>query len=823
MTSKIQSNGSAGNNNKFTSASAFNSPLSTNMSDDALSSSSKTSSTHALSTTSFISHNHLPPHLQAIETHNVQQIHTTSLPLSNATAYSVVSVSADTEEGEGGVNGGSVEQLEQRSPLPAVHSDTVGESEKTNEGFRGAEAGGFQAPAPLDLGVEQEPPLVSTTTVSESSPFTPSTVVGMGDSDAFYPVTGSRQPLSSTSTKGQPHHIYSRKAESETVSSDQYHEHTTYPNMNGDAPHRLSTGSNRLPRYNSLQPTNTGVMNSAKAAAVIPAAMGGGGSHRQHLGSQGMDLTYSNTSDDSRTQHLPTLWQVLHRKTSPPVCLFNFYLYMRDYEKSSAEVDFWLDVTAHELLWRLYVRATKRRWAQGKAEREEKSAAERERQERTAQLEVEGQDHGAESSEKAHVKKPSVTLEMYEPHWSAANRYLELSESGSEPHSKDVSAVELVCGLDEQEREEYDQPEHTQEDRIIHSEKSSEPILLHHACPISQKSQGVGSVSHIPGAIPENWRYSNHPHHSTSTDTRKPSVTGDRVPTAGTTLKNSNSNSSSKRASNPNSASVTKEDLQKSAERIYCKYLIPQAATPVRIPDSVRRRVALVMDNRMMISVSGSGTVAAVASSRDKSAVDTFSSPTPSAMISSTLPAGSSEKSSRPRELQSKSDSQHPHRQSSHSLQQPEQDVGLVFAEAREIVFDGMESYYFPRFLDARAHGNMVHSHRIARAVLGLFILFVGFVIVLCLIFLNRPRRLRAWALIPIFLGILLCTMFQFNICPIMAALGVSETSWMRFAKIKEQHILTLHQKRAIKVLIVAVLYTVCVATVFGLVPGHRL
>ncbi|KAG0326795.1 Bud site selection protein, Revert to axial protein 1 [Dissophora globulifera] len=435
----------------------------------------------------------------------------------------------------------------------------------------------------------------------------------------------------------------------------------------------------------------------------------------------------------------------------------------------------------------------------------------------------------------AHVKKPSVTLEMYEPHWSAANRYLELSESGSETHSKDVSAVELVCDLDEQEREECNQPEHTQEDRIVHSEKSSEPILLHHAGPISQKSQGVGSVPHIPGAIPENWRYSNHPHHSTSTDTRRPSVTGDRktktaqkktavatsvpdrsgalgVPAAGTTLKNSNSNSSSKRASNPNSASVTKEDLQKSAERIYCKYLIPQAATPVRIPDSVRRRVALVMDNRMMISVSGSGTVAAVASSRDKSAVDTFSNP-----------AGASEKSSRPRELQSKSDPQHPHRQSSHSLQQPEQDVGLVFAEAREIVFDGMESYYFPRFLDARAHGNMVHSHRIARAVLGLFILFVGFVIVLCLIFLNRPRRLRAWALIPIFLGILLCTMFQFNICPIMAALGVSETGWMRFAKIKEQHILTLHQKRAIKVLIVAVLYTVCVATVFGLVPGHRL
>lgn len=87
-----------------------------------------------------------------------------------------------------------------------------------------------------------------------------------------------------------------------------------------------------------------------------------------------MGMTYSTSSDDSRAHHLPNLWQVLNRKTLPPVCLFNFYLYMRDFEKSSEEVDFWLDVTAHEVLWRLYVRATKRRAALAAAER----AAERE-------------------------------------------------------------------------------------------------------------------------------------------------------------------------------------------------------------------------------------------------------------------------------------------------------------------------------------------------------------------------------------------------------------------------------------------------------------
>lgn len=56
---------------------------------------------------------------------------------------------------------------------------------------------------------------------------------------------------------------------------------------------------------------------------------------------------------------------------------------MRDDEKSSEEVDFWLDVTAHEVLWRLYVRATKRRMAMAEREmRMERERVEREERER---------------------------------------------------------------------------------------------------------------------------------------------------------------------------------------------------------------------------------------------------------------------------------------------------------------------------------------------------------------------------------------------------------------------------------------------------------
>ncbi|KAJ1926693.1 Bud site selection protein, Revert to axial protein 1 [Tieghemiomyces parasiticus] len=51
---------------------------------------------------------------------------------------------------------------------------------------------------------------------------------------------------------------------------------------------------------------------------------------------------------------LPSLELVLSRKTCPPVCLYNFYVYLRDVEYSEENLDFWLDVVAHESLCRSY-------------------------------------------------------------------------------------------------------------------------------------------------------------------------------------------------------------------------------------------------------------------------------------------------------------------------------------------------------------------------------------------------------------------------------------------------------------------------------------
>ncbi|KAF9952035.1 Bud site selection protein, Revert to axial protein 1 [Mortierella alpina] len=588
-------------------------------------------------------------------------------------------------------------------------------------------------------------------------------------------------------------------------------------------------------------------------------------------GSQMLDPAFSTASDDALVHQLPSLKQVLNRKTLPPVCLFNFYLYMRDFEKSSEEIDFWLDVTEHEVRWRRYARAAKRRMAVAAQERIERE--ERDRLARSlTESQMEEQERELEQDKKSHRQKPSVTLDMYEPHWSAANRYLEMSDSGGAPSKDQGPTNGSNSSNNKMEANSFNDykynhnsnrnaPGHGGEDprdtkEVLQEDPAASPFPK---SPL-EPSPTIGRVQmvHLSGAVPDNWAHpddANKRDHAASVSDHNikalginnaPSLqepmersdgpalgtTVHRVATNTTVATRSTANTGTmRRGGTTATAGVTKDELLRSAERIYYKYLIPQAECPVRIPSAVRHRVALFMDGLVLsvadtgaragsVSASGAAGVgpartqsssAAPGAQRRKNTVDASSpASAPSATSLSAL-------SSSPGSANEKTGLQQPQ-------PQPEQGLGLVFSEARDMVFEGMESYYFPRFIKNRAYGNMWRSHRLARLVLGLFILFIGFTVMLTLIFLNvRPRSLRAWALIPIFLGIMLCTTFQFNLCPIMAALGVSETKWMQFAKIKEPYILSLHRKRALKVMVVAMLYTACVGLVFGLVPGHRL
>lgn len=47
---------------------------------------------------------------------------------------------------------------------------------------------------------------------------------------------------------------------------------------------------------------------------------------------------------DLSRNRLPTLFEVLSRRTLPPVDLFSFYIYMRDQQRSVDYLDFWFVV-----------------------------------------------------------------------------------------------------------------------------------------------------------------------------------------------------------------------------------------------------------------------------------------------------------------------------------------------------------------------------------------------------------------------------------------------------------------------------------------------
>ncbi|KAI9682235.1 MAG: Bud site selection protein, Revert to axial protein 1 [Caeruleum heppii] len=71
-------------------------------------------------------------------------------------------------------------------------------------------------------------------------------------------------------------------------------------------------------------------------------------------------MTTPSPTPDWNRNRLPTLFDVLSRRTLPPVDLFSFYIYMRDQQRSVDYLDFWLDVAQHMSLCRHYVRELRR-------------------------------------------------------------------------------------------------------------------------------------------------------------------------------------------------------------------------------------------------------------------------------------------------------------------------------------------------------------------------------------------------------------------------------------------------------------------------------
>jgi len=93
---------------------------------------------------------------------------------------------------------------------------------------------------------------------------------------------------------------------------------------------------------------NSNINNLLTETHSIPSSFGLDGSNN-----------YSQQYNNQTKPHLnrlPTLYEVLNRKTDSPVDLWSFYIFMRDYQNSVDYLDFWIDVITHLRLCKDYVK-----------------------------------------------------------------------------------------------------------------------------------------------------------------------------------------------------------------------------------------------------------------------------------------------------------------------------------------------------------------------------------------------------------------------------------------------------------------------------------
>ncbi|RGB43924.1 RGS domain-containing protein [Rhizophagus diaphanus] len=157
-------------------------------------------------------------------------------------------------------------------------------------------------------------------------------------------------------------------------------------------------------------------------------------------------------------------------------------------------------------------------------------------------------------------------------------------------------------------------------------------------------------------------------------------------------------------------------------------------------------------------------------------------------------------------------------------ISQHKRDDPWIYYEAKKEIFTFMESDPFPRFLKCRAFGNMSQLQLIMRLFIGLFFLFLGFSIVLSLIFLDiKPKTIRLWSFIPIFLGVKSLITYLTKLSPLFVLLKISETKFFQFQRIMEPYIYTLHVKKGIKIFLQSLIISIIVTGIFVAVPGYRL
>ncbi|KAL1923480.1 uncharacterized protein VTP21DRAFT_8460 [Calcarisporiella thermophila] len=147
-----------------------------------------------------------------------------------------------------------------------------------------------------------------------------------------------------------------------------------------------------------------------------------------------------------------------------------------------------------------------------------------------------------------------------------------------------------------------------------------------------------------------------------------------------------------------------------------------------------------------------------------------------------------------------------------------------VFAEVKEHVHSRLEQYHFPLFMAFSTTRNLTERHAFWRLVLGLFMVFCGFTLMLTLIFTDVPRVDRLWGVLPFWVGMYNLSVGWTELCPLTVLVGrLYETSALRFARIEEKSVLKMLVRLAIQQLVASLIPALVITALFCAIPGRRL
>jgi Regulator of G protein signaling domain len=227
----------------------------------------------------------------------------------------------------------------------------------------------------------------------------------------------------------------------------------------------------------------------------------------------------------------------------------------------------------------------------------------------------------------------------------------------------------------------------------------------------------------------------------------------------------------------PRDGPVTHSALIASAERIFARYLVPGAEKEIYLPPSLRiHSFILNSDN-----------------------------PPP---IGPATAAG-----------------QHQAREEYELEQAALAQVPDMFHAQKEYIFGAMEQDAYPRFLRAKAFGNLTPVSALVRLVLGLVVLWIGLSTGFALIFLDVQPKAKRWFLfIPFTLAVLLLVSHSYELDPLLLLLAnQSETTPFRTLGVREPYVRRLLIGRSIWVLVLVAVVSTVLTVIFWAVPGHRL